>query len=186
MTEFGSVIRALFIHFQHRVLHKYTLAYRLTVLWVESFIAWISEVSLGLCFQRFLMQIKTLYFVRGLFHVGYNFEEGRDVEGNLSRISIFLIYYFNGVEYKQSIYHISFQCMQFSAIKCLHDVQLLAPSISRPHSTRNLCPFNSNCLFFPPQHPDKHRSLLLSLCFWWLHPILRGTVKYLSEWCHLV
>lgn len=34
------------------------------------------------------MQIKTLYFVRGLFHVGYNFEEGRDV-GNLSGISIF-------------------------------------------------------------------------------------------------
>lgn len=49
------------------------------------------------------MQIKTLYFVRGLFHVGCNFEEVRDVEGNLSGISIFLIYYFNGVEYKQSI-----------------------------------------------------------------------------------
>lgn len=35
------------------------------------------------------MQIKTLYFVRGLFHVGCNFEEVRDVEGNLSGISIF-------------------------------------------------------------------------------------------------
>lgn len=89
MTEFGSVIRALFIHFQHRVLHKYTLAYRFTVLWVESFIAQISEASLGLCFQRLLMQIKTLYFVLGLFRVGYNFEEGRDVEENLSGISIF-------------------------------------------------------------------------------------------------
>lgn len=111
------------------------------------------------------MQIKTLYFVRELFHVGCNFEEGRDVEGNLSGISIFLIYYLNGVEYKQSIYHISFQSMQFSGIKYLHDVQLLTPSIYRPRSTRNLYPFNSNCLFFPPQHPDKHRSLLLSLCF---------------------
>lgn len=54
------------------------------------------------------MQIKTLDFVRGLFHVGYNFEEGRDVEGNLSGIGIFENYYFNGVEYKHSIYRISF------------------------------------------------------------------------------
>lgn len=36
------------------------------------------------------MQIKTLYFVLGLFCVGYNFEEGKDVEENVSRISIFL------------------------------------------------------------------------------------------------
>lgn len=55
------------------------------------------------------MQIKTLYFVRGLFHVGYNFEEGRDVEGNLSGIGIFENYYFNGIECKHSIYHISFK-----------------------------------------------------------------------------
>lgn len=52
--------------------------------------------------------------------------------------------------------------MQFSGIKYLHDVQLLTPSISRPHSTRNLYPFNSNRLFYPPQHPDKHHSL------WWV------------------
>lgn len=89
MTEFGSVIRALCIHFLHRVLHKCTLAYRLTVLWVESLIAQISEASLGLGFQKLLMQIKTLYFVLGLFRVGYNFEEDRDIEDNLSGISTF-------------------------------------------------------------------------------------------------
>ena len=35
------------------------------------------------------MQIQTLYFVLEIFCVGYNFEEGREVEGNLNRISIF-------------------------------------------------------------------------------------------------
>lgn len=94
MIEFESVIRALFIHFQPRVLHKHILAYGLTVLWVESLIARVSEASLGLCFQRLLMQIKTLYFVLEIFCAGYNFEEGREVEENLNRMSIFFIIYF--------------------------------------------------------------------------------------------
>lgn len=39
LIEFGSVIRALFIHFQHRVLHRSTLAYGFSELGVASFIA---------------------------------------------------------------------------------------------------------------------------------------------------